>query len=155
MAAENPRQYGLPAFADYANVIHYGRFSSLKQAAGTSEERQLDKADQWAAREGVVFTDRLIDRGKSGYHGKHRTEGDFGTLLQLVTDRLLPTPALVGPEGWLYWRVIPDNADNGEACWDARSLHDARETIDAELEALEAKNLSDEQHASASIGGQR
>lgn len=95
MAAENPRQYGLPAFADYANVIHYGRFSSLKQAAGTSEERQLDKADQWAAREGVVFTDRLIDRGKSGYHGKHRTEGDFGTLLQLVKDRLLPTPALV------------------------------------------------------------
>lgn len=60
-----------------------------------------------------------------------------------------------GPEGWLYWRVIPDIADNGEACWDARSLPDARETIDAELEALEAENLSAEQHASASIGGQR
>lgn len=57
-----------------------------------------------------------------------------------------------GPEGWLYWRVCPDNRED---CWDARSLPDARETIDAELEALEAENLSAEQHASASIGGQR
>ena len=95
MVARNPSQHGLPAFSDYATVIHYGRYSSAKQATGSSEERQLDKADQWAAREGVVFTDRLIDRGKSGFHGKHRTEGDFGTLLQQVKDKLVPTPALL------------------------------------------------------------
>jgi hypothetical protein len=95
VAAQNFSQHGLPAFSDYATVIHYGRYSSAKQAAGTSEERQLDKADQWAAREGVVFTDRLIDRGKSGFHGKHRTEGDFGTLLQQVKDSLVTTPALL------------------------------------------------------------
>jgi len=49
-----------------------------------------------------------------------------------------PLPSRVcGPEGWLYWRVIPDN---GEACWDARSLAEARETIAAaELQALEAE----------------
>jgi DNA invertase Pin-like site-specific DNA recombinase len=95
VAAQSHGQHGLPGFSDYATVIHYGRYSSAKQAAGTSEERQLDKADQWAAREGVVFTDRLIDRGKSGFHGKHRTEGDFGTLLQQVKDSIVPTPALL------------------------------------------------------------
>lgn len=95
MAARNPSQHGLPAFSDYVTVIHYGRYSSARQAKGTSEERQLDKADQWAAREGVVFTDRLMDRGKSGFHGKHRTEGDFGTLLEQVKAKVVTTPALV------------------------------------------------------------
>lgn len=58
-----------------------GSASGAKQASGTSEERPLDRADQWAAREGVVFTDHLIDRGKSGFHGKHRTEMVHAHLL--------------------------------------------------------------------------
>jgi hypothetical protein len=85
----------LPAFSDYATVLHYGRFSGKAQASGSSEERQTDLADQWAARHGVTFTTRLMDRAMSGFHGVHRKRGDFGTLLQLVKDNLLPTPALL------------------------------------------------------------
>lgn len=35
-----------------------------------------------------------------------------------------------GPEGWLYWLVIPDNESAG---WYARSLAEARETIAMEV----------------------
>jgi hypothetical protein len=93
--AENGHQHGLPAFADYAAVIHYGRYSSRKQQQGASEERQIDRVDEWAARAGVAFTDRLIDQGKSGFHGKHRKAGDFGTLLNQAQEGAIPTPALV------------------------------------------------------------
>ena len=88
-------QQGLPVFTDYATVIHYGRYSSNLQKEGTSEERQIDKVDRWAASVGVAFTDRLIDRAASGFHGKHRTAGDFGTLLKQAQEGTIPTPALV------------------------------------------------------------
>ncbi|MFN4864792.1 MAG: hypothetical protein ACK5GZ_00490 [Cyanobium sp.] len=51
-----------------------------------------------------------------------------------------------GPEGWLSWLVCPDY--NPEGSWYARSLGDARESINAavqksieaaELEAVEAE----------------
>lgn len=89
------QQQGLPAFSAYKAVVHYGRYSSRGQQAGTSEERQIDKVDQWAASVGVAFTDRLIDRAASGFHGKHRTAGDFGSLLQQAKAGAIPTPALV------------------------------------------------------------
>lgn len=92
---DTQQQRGLPAITDYAAVIHYGRYSSRKQRQGTSEERQIDRADRWAAMHGITFTDRLIDRGKSGYHGDHRKAGDFGTLLQQAKTGALATPALV------------------------------------------------------------
>ena len=61
LAGEHQRQYGLPAFADYATVIHYGRYSSANQASGTSEERQLDRAYQWAADAVPVVAQAVAD----------------------------------------------------------------------------------------------
>ena len=90
-----PASQLLPDFAHYQSVIHYGRYSSRSQASGTSEERQTDLADQWAARSGIAFTDRLVDRAMSGFHGAHRKHGDFGTLLQQVKAGAIPTPALL------------------------------------------------------------
>lgn len=85
----------LPPFASYVTLIHYGRYSSPKQAKGVSEQRQIDKADAWAAANNVTFTDRLLDQGLSGYSGRHRTEGSFGTLLQQAKDGAITTPALL------------------------------------------------------------
>jgi len=76
-------------------VIHYGRYSSRGQKHGTSEERQIDKVDRWAESAGIAFTDRLIDRAASGFHGVHRKAGDFGTLLEQAKEGAIPTPALV------------------------------------------------------------
>lgn len=95
MPGKTTQQQGLPAFTDYAAVIHYGRYSSRLQKDGTSEERQIDKVDRWAASVGVTFTDRLIDRAASGFHGVHRKAGDFGTLLKQAKEGAIPTPALV------------------------------------------------------------
>lgn len=76
-------------------MIHYGRYSSRGQKDGTSEERQIDKVDRWAESAGIAFTDRMIDRAASGFHGAHRKAGDFGSLLEQAKAGAIPTPALV------------------------------------------------------------
>lgn len=63
----------------------YGRFSQKKQESGTSEERQTDLPRQWCDRKGVPLDETLsyIDRGRSGFHGHHRTRSDAGLYLFL------------------------------------------------------------------------
>jgi DNA invertase Pin-like site-specific DNA recombinase len=72
----------------------YIRFSSPKQAKGTSEERQRATAD-WCQRNGYQLDDRLKlrDLGTSGYRGKHAHEGALSVFLQAVEQSKVPRGA--------------------------------------------------------------
>lgn len=61
----------------------YLRYSSPKQSLGDSERRQVDATAKWAAELGIDLDETLIDRGASGYHGKHR-KGHWGTFVERV-----------------------------------------------------------------------
>jgi hypothetical protein len=62
----------------FTHEIAYARFSSQGQRDGTSLERQFGNIDKEVARLGLVITRRIADEGESGYHGHHRTRGNFG-----------------------------------------------------------------------------
>lgn len=69
-------------------VYSYIRFSTPEQALGDSERRQLEGAKAFAARKNLPLDEslKLIDKGRSGYHGTNRTQGKFGEFLSLVKD---------------------------------------------------------------------
>ena len=80
----------------YREFIPYSRFSSAKQSRGTSEERQGDAAEAFAATHGITLSKRRIDRGKSGYHGDNLAED--GALRQIIDDiasGVIPAPCLL------------------------------------------------------------
>ena len=66
----------------FSKIIIYARFSSAGQSEGTSLERQFGDIEAWIAREGLADlpTLHVTDEGRSGYHGHHRSLGDFGRL---------------------------------------------------------------------------
>lgn len=83
-------------FSRYREVIPYSRFSSHRQSRGSSEGRQQDAIDQWAAAHQLTLSPRrCIDRGLSGYDGSNVERGALGRLIQDLRDGLIPTPALL------------------------------------------------------------
>ncbi|WP_439622475.1 recombinase family protein [Gemmata sp.] len=64
----------------------YNRFSSPQQADGDSIRRQTALARAWCQRHGYTLDVNATyeDRGKSGYHGKHR--GESGMLKRFLDD---------------------------------------------------------------------
>jgi DNA invertase Pin-like site-specific DNA recombinase len=83
-------------FARYREVIPYSRFSSPRQADGTSEARQDDAIDAFAAEHGVILSGRrCIDRGLSGFSGANLQDGALGLLIADLRAGLIPTPALL------------------------------------------------------------
>ena len=70
-------------FGYYREVLVYRRWSSKRQTAGTSSSRQEDLASTWAQRHNVTLSKRkLVDAGRSGFHGKNLEDG--GALGQLL-----------------------------------------------------------------------
>jgi hypothetical protein len=61
----------------------YLRYSSPKQTLGDSERRQIAPTAEYAAELGIELDETLIDRGLSGYHGKHRA-GPLGRFVERV-----------------------------------------------------------------------
>ena len=63
----------------------YARFSSRRQAEGTSLERQLEIARAWYTREigplGLPLSDLKADDGYSAFRGKHVEKGSLGHFL--------------------------------------------------------------------------
>lgn len=68
----------------------YTRYSSRKQQVGSSEDRQIEKSRDWAARNGVQLVEEFIDRGKSGHFAEHK-KGEFGRFLKDVTSGRIPS----------------------------------------------------------------
>lgn len=59
---------------------------------GDSERRQLALAEAYCARNGLALSEDVVaDRGRSAFHGAHRTGGNLGTLLK----RLKPGSVLL------------------------------------------------------------
>jgi DNA invertase Pin-like site-specific DNA recombinase len=91
-------------------AISYARFSNPEQAAGDSEDRQ--------ARDFAAFCQRhklkpaahaYVDRGKSGYKGRHLAKGDLGRLLELAKSGAFPPGTTLVIEGWdRLGRLRPD-----------------------------------------------
>lgn len=69
----------------------YVRFSSEKQAAGSSVERQLKEAQDYANEHGLQLDDTTYrDLGVSAYRGKNALEGKLGLFIAAVEDGRIP-----------------------------------------------------------------
>ncbi|MCX7206537.1 MAG: recombinase family protein [Proteobacteria bacterium] len=72
-------------------VYSYLRFSSPKQAAGTSAARQKAYAAAWAAERGLALDESLSlrDEGLSAFHGAHVKTGALGAFLRAIEAGLI------------------------------------------------------------------
>ena len=74
----------------------YIRFSRPEQLRGDSLRRQRDKAEEWAAKNGLVIDESIADLGVSGFRGANRINGALGRFLDLVTQgRIEPGSVLI------------------------------------------------------------
>jgi len=64
----------------------YIRISSKEQRKGRGEQRQLEAAQEYAAKHGLELDDSHRDLGKSGFHGDHIKTGALGGFLELVAE---------------------------------------------------------------------
>src|SRR5882724_2108868 len=65
----------------------YIRFSTPDQALGDSERRQLERAKAYATANGLKLSEKtcFADRGRSAFHGKHRSKkGELKALLEAI-----------------------------------------------------------------------
>ncbi len=79
------------------HVYSYTRFSQPDQKEGDSQERQDDKALAWAKRHGHVLDTKLKlrDKGRSAFHGHHRTKGYLGLFLKAVESGKVPKGSIL------------------------------------------------------------
>jgi DNA invertase Pin-like site-specific DNA recombinase len=70
----------------------YIRFSSPEQKKGDSRRRQWEACEKYCKENSLVLekSRQFYDEGKSGFRGKHRTEGALGKFLQLVEEKRVP-----------------------------------------------------------------
>jgi len=87
---------GLPPPAS-AKVISYTRFSSKRQAAGHSKERQDDKALKWCREHGyeLDIDASVHDPGFSAYSAAHINRGELGVLQRAAIDGKLKNTVLL------------------------------------------------------------
>lgn len=90
-------------------AISYDRFSDPKQAQGDSESRQQRAFASFCQRHHLKPAPaRYIDRGLSGYRGKH-LKGDLGKLLKRAQDGAFPPGTVIVVEAWdRLGRLRPD-----------------------------------------------
>lgn len=84
----------MPDLSHYREIIPYARYSSSKQARGSSESRQLDAVEAFALAHGLTLSTR-VDRGLSGFHGTNLESGALGTLIAELRSGVIPTPCLL------------------------------------------------------------
>lgn len=86
---------------DMRKVYSYLRFSNVKQARGSSIDRQLEYARRWAAEHGLTLDESLTmrDEGLSAFHQKHVKTGALGVFLDAVTNGNIPTGSVLIVEG--------------------------------------------------------
>jgi len=100
-APKHPKPASKPApVANRAapRVYSYVRFSDIKQASGTSVERQTAYAESWAKAHGLALDDQLTmqDSGLSAFHQRHIEKGALGVFLRAVeSGKVTPGSVLV------------------------------------------------------------
>lgn len=70
-------------------LYSYVRWSSDRQAKGTSLERQTNKAKEFATLHNLELVE-LLDAGLSAYRGKNTTQGALGGFIQAVESGAIP-----------------------------------------------------------------
>jgi len=90
----------------------YIRFSSPEQAKGTSYERQLNFAKNFAEKRGWTLDEKLcmFDEGLSGFHQDHTVKGHLGVFLRAVQGGKIEKPSALLVENLdrLSRAAIPD-----------------------------------------------
>jgi DNA invertase Pin-like site-specific DNA recombinase len=76
-------------------LYSYVRWSSEKQSAGTSYERQTSKARQFAQEYDLEY-EEITDAGVSAFKGKNTTQGKLGDFIFAVEQGVIPS------DSWLY-----------------------------------------------------
>ena len=78
-------------------AISYARWSSAKQSEGSTEERQLELARDYAARHGLKLDERsYVDAGLSGYKGRNLQPGAaLHSLVEAIKDGKVPRDAVI------------------------------------------------------------
>ena len=73
-------------------VFSYRRFSSGRQAKGTSIARQAKLAQEWCQAQGLTLDESLClaDLGLSAYHGDNKTRGELGAFLRAIEEGKVP-----------------------------------------------------------------
>ena len=81
-----------PAEIVRPRAYSYVRFSSAEQAAGDSLRRQTQKAEEYAAKHGLILDDKLNirDLGVSAFRGANVAMGALGDFLSLVQHGDIP-----------------------------------------------------------------
>lgn len=82
-------------------VYSYLRFSDVKQASGSSIDRQVEFATRWANERGIELDTSLSmrDEGLSAYHQKHIKTGALGVFLQAVDEGKIAPGSILIVEG--------------------------------------------------------
>lgn len=93
-------------------AISYSRFSDPKQGGGDSESRQARDFADFCKRHKLAPTpaqEHFVDRGLSGYHGRHRTKGALGRLIALAKEGRFGPDTVIVVEAWdRLGRLRPD-----------------------------------------------
>lgn len=91
-------------------AISYSRFSHPGQAEGDSEKRQQEAFIRFCERHNLrPAKQSFIDRGLSGYSGKHRSKGELGQLEELAKRHTWPKGTTIVIEAWdRLGRLRPD-----------------------------------------------
>lgn len=73
-------------------VFSYQRFSSGRQATGTSIARQTKLAQAWCSSRGLTLDESLTlaDLGLSAYHGDNKTRGALGAFISAIEQGKVP-----------------------------------------------------------------
>jgi DNA invertase Pin-like site-specific DNA recombinase len=90
--------------------VSYSRFSSPLQATGDSADRQERLYRAFCVRHNLTPGKEVFaDRGRSGYHGEHRTKGKLGQLIEAAKDGRFDPGTVVVIEAWdRLGRLRPD-----------------------------------------------
>lgn len=94
-------------------AFSYTRFSDPKQAKGRSAQRQIRRAERWAARNKLILdlSLGLLDEGLSGYWGDHMSQGSLGRFLALCGTPVVPAGSVLIVEDFdRLSRQVPDDA---------------------------------------------
>lgn len=82
-------------------VYSYLRFSDVRQAAGSSAERQIAYAERWAQSHDMALDEQLSlrDEGLSAYHQRHVKQGALGAFLRAAENGQIPVGSVLVVEG--------------------------------------------------------
>jgi DNA invertase Pin-like site-specific DNA recombinase len=91
-------------------AVSYSRFSSPKQLAGDSAERQADLFRSFCDRHKLKpHAEVYADKGKSGYSGKHLEKGRLGQLIAAAEEGRFAKGTVIVVEAWdRLGRLRPD-----------------------------------------------